>query len=78
MKIPRDVSGERLVRALQRLGYEVVRQDGSHIRLVFAERPAHKVTVPRHNPIKVGLLQALLKEVAERQGLSLEQLVEKL
>ncbi|MER3481826.1 MAG: hypothetical protein C4332_00275 [Meiothermus sp.] len=78
MKVPRDISGERLVRVLQRMGCEVARQDGSYTRLVFAGKPVHKITVPNHNPIKVGLLQALLKELAERQGISMEQLIEKL
>ena len=33
MKIPRDISASDLVRALRVLGYETVRQDGSHMRL---------------------------------------------
>ncbi len=34
MKLPRDISGTELVRALKFLGYKEVRQVGSHIRLV--------------------------------------------
>lgn len=30
MKIPRDVTGEQAVRALRRLGFEDIRQTGSH------------------------------------------------
>jgi predicted RNA binding protein YcfA (HicA-like mRNA interferase family) len=33
MRIPRDLSGADLVKRLSRLGYEVTRQTGSHIRL---------------------------------------------
>ena len=33
MRLPRDVSGEELARSLERLGYIVTRQTGSHIRL---------------------------------------------
>ena len=33
MKLPRDVSGDDLVRSLHRFGYETTRQTGSHIRL---------------------------------------------
>ena len=33
MKLPRGVSGERLVRALEQLGYSVIRQKGSHVRM---------------------------------------------
>ena len=33
MKIPRDVKGDELVKALKRLGFTVSRQTGSHIRM---------------------------------------------
>ena len=32
MKLPRDLSGQDLVRTLKKLGYEVTHQTGSHIR----------------------------------------------
>ncbi|MBO1438490.1 type II toxin-antitoxin system HicA family toxin [Meiothermus sp. CFH 77666] len=78
MKIPRDLEASRLISVLQRLGYVIVRQSGSHIRMFHADPPPHHLTVPNHSTLKVGLLQALLKEVAERQGLPLERLVEML
>lgn len=68
----------RLIRVLQRLGYTVVRQSGSHVRLFHPGPPTHLITIPNHNPLKVGLLHALLKEVADRQGVPLERLVEML
>jgi len=33
MKLPRDVDGARIVKALRVLGYEVTRQKGSHVRI---------------------------------------------
>ena|ERR1017187_2933722 len=39
MKLPRGVSAERLIRALERLGYAVIRQKGSHIRLFHQAAP---------------------------------------
>jgi len=33
MKLPRDVSGHDLARALGKYGYEITRQKGSHMRL---------------------------------------------
>jgi predicted RNA binding protein YcfA (HicA-like mRNA interferase family) len=33
MKIPRDLSGDDLIRKLLKTGYVVVRQKGSHVRL---------------------------------------------
>jgi len=78
VKLPRDVSADRLIRALERLGYEVVRQKGSHIRLRHAGPPAHLVTVPRHNPLKVGTLQAILAEIAQMRSMSVEAIAEML
>jgi predicted RNA binding protein YcfA (HicA-like mRNA interferase family) len=54
MKLPRDVSGSDLAKALRRLGYENTRQTGSHLRLTTAQNGEHHLTVPLHNPLKVG------------------------
>ncbi len=37
MKFPRGVSGERLMRALEQVGYGVIRQKGSHTRWVTVD-----------------------------------------
>jgi predicted RNA binding protein YcfA (HicA-like mRNA interferase family) len=66
MRLPRGVSADRLIRALERLGYEVIRQKGSHVRLRHAGLPAHTITVPLHNPLKTGTLHGTLSEVAAR------------
>lgn len=65
VKIPRDLSGSDLCKLLKRFGYEVVRQSGSHIRLtaLLAGRE-HHITVPVHDPLKVGTLAGILTEVA--------------
>ena len=74
MKIPRDLSGSDLVKALRNLGYERVRQDGSHVRLTTLRGGEHHVTVPNHNPIKLGTLTGILKAVAAHHKLSVEDL----
>jgi predicted RNA binding protein YcfA (HicA-like mRNA interferase family) len=78
MKIPRDVSGEQLVRCLKRLGYQVVRQESSHARLTHPGPPQHHVTVPMHKTLRVGMLQAILKQVAEQRSTTLDALIEDL
>lgn len=79
MKIPRNVSATELIRALRTLGYERVRQDGSHIRLTTTIGGVHHVTVPNHRPLKPGtLLGGVLKPVATHHGLSVEELLVKL
>jgi predicted RNA binding protein YcfA (HicA-like mRNA interferase family) len=38
MKLPRGISGDRVVRALERLGYEAIRQKGSHVDFTMMDR----------------------------------------
>ncbi|MGA2749393.1 MAG: type II toxin-antitoxin system HicA family toxin [Verrucomicrobiota bacterium] len=78
MKIPRDLSGAELVKALRRVGYETNRQTGSHIRLVTTERGQHHVTIPNHNPIKIGTLSGILGDVAAHLEISREELARRL
>ena len=51
MKLPRGVSADRLIRALERLGYAVIRQKGSHVRLFHEAAPTHSISVPLHDPL---------------------------
>jgi len=75
VKTPRDVSGRRLAAALAKLGYEVTRQTGRHLRLTREADPAHHVTIPDHDPVKVGTLNSILRDVAERQSMSKDDLL---
>jgi predicted RNA binding protein YcfA (HicA-like mRNA interferase family) len=65
MKLPRGVSAERLIRALEGLGYAVIRQKGSHIRLFHEAAPAYSISVPLHDPLKIGTFHGILVEVAQ-------------
>ena len=75
MKVPRDCTGESLVKALSCLGYSLTRQTGSHLRVTTSVRGGHHVTVPSHNPIRVGTLHAILKDVAEHHAMTVEDLI---
>lgn len=77
-KIPRDLTGSELAKALGVLGYTRVRQDGSHIRLTTTQGGQHHVTVPNHRPIKTGTLQGILKGIASHHKLTLEAVLERL
>ena len=55
------VSGAQLVRVLERLGWESVRQRGSHVRLRNPERRAFLV-VPLHKELKRGTLRGILRD----------------
>jgi predicted RNA binding protein YcfA (HicA-like mRNA interferase family) len=57
-KLPR-VSGPEALRALRRLGFEQVRQSGSHVVL---RRGSKGCVVPLHTELKVGTLAGLLRQ----------------
>jgi len=67
-KLP-SISGKKVIRALGKLGFVVVRQRGSHVIL---QRESNLVTVPLHDPIKKSTLNAILKQA----DVSLEELLE--
>lgn len=71
MKVPRDVTGTEAVRALRRLGFESVRQTGSHH---IMRRNDKTVVVPQHKPIKPGTLRGML----DQAGVTLEAFTEAL
>jgi len=76
MKLPRGVSADRLIRALERLGYTVIRQKGSHVRLFHQAAPTHSVSVPLHNPLKIGTFHGILAEVSQVQAVSIQDIID--
>ena len=56
MKVPRNLSSGQLILLLANFGYETTRQAGSHIRLTTQENGQHHITIPAHNPLKIGTL----------------------
>ena len=78
MKLPRDISGAVLIKALRRLGYVVDRQRGSHVRVTTQEGGEHHEAIPNHNPIRTGTLSGILKSIAAHQKMTVEELVRKL
>ena len=78
MKIPRDLSGADLIKHLARLGYSPTRQTGSHIRLTSMVRGEHHITIPNHDPLRVGTLAAILAGIAAHHQVTREQLVQQL
>ena len=78
MRLPRDVSGATLVAALSGFGYVLTRQKGSHVRLSTDAHGQHHITIPLHDPLRVGTLNAILKDVAEHAGLTRDEVAETL
>ncbi len=60
-KIPRNISGRELTLLLINFGYNIVREKGSHIRLISNFKGhGHKITIPDHKEIKIGTLNNIL------------------
>ena len=78
MKLPRDVSGATLVAALRRMGYERVRQRGSHVRITTQECGEHHEVIPLHDPIRAKTLSSILKSIARHHGIGVQELLRKL
>ena len=57
-KLPR-VSGAAVVRALERLGFEKLRQSGSHVIMRCGSKGC---VVPMHGEVKVGTLAGVLRQ----------------
>jgi predicted RNA binding protein YcfA (HicA-like mRNA interferase family) len=78
MKMPRNLSGAELIAALEKLGYSKTRQAGSHVRLLTSEGGEHHLTVPLHDPLRIGTLAAILSSVAQHHSMTREELLSKL
>ena len=65
VRLPRDLSGRDLARALRRYGYEITRETGSHMRLTTQQNGEHHVTIPDHDELRLGTLASILADVAQ-------------
>ena len=73
MRLPRYLTGAQLVRAFAQLGYKA-RQTGSPVRLTCESPTQHHITVPLHDPLRIGTLAAMLSAVAEAHGMTRDEL----
>ena len=78
MRLPRDLTDAQLVRALGKLNYKSTGQTGSHVRLTCESPAQHHITVPLHDPLRIGTLAAILAAVAEARGLTRDELLQSL
>ena len=65
------ISGSDCVKALNKIGFEVYRQRGSHITMV-RKSPPSQTTIPNHIELDRGTLRAIIRQV----GLTVEEFVE--
>lgn len=78
MKLPRDINAASLIKVLKLLGYEITRQAGSHIRLTTQQSGEHHITIPNHNPIKIGTLSSILNDVASHFNTTKDDIIRRI
>ena len=72
MKVPRDVNADEFIKLLEKYGYIIIRQTGSHIRMLKkTDENQNVITVPNHKPIKIGTLQNIAKDVCNFNRLNI-------
>lgn len=76
MKLPRDLSGNKLVKHLcKEWNYEQVHQVSSHVILQTSDPTRHRVAVPAHDPLRIGTLNAILSAIATHKGVEKETIL---
>jgi predicted RNA binding protein YcfA (HicA-like mRNA interferase family) len=78
MKIPRDISGQDLIKYLKSYGYVVTRKPGCHIRITTEQKGQHYITIPNHDPLKIGTLSSIIADIAEHFDKTKDQLLHEL
>jgi predicted RNA binding protein YcfA (HicA-like mRNA interferase family) len=79
MKLPRDINAKDLIHNLNKIGYQQSRQVGSHIRLsITIKESQFHITIPNHNPIKIGTLNGILKDISNQLSITKDELIQKL
>ncbi len=69
----------QLIKVLHKLGYNIVKQRGSHIKLKKETAAGtHSITVPQHQEIAKGTLNDILSKVSVWNQIPKEELLEML
>jgi predicted RNA binding protein YcfA (HicA-like mRNA interferase family) len=79
MKLPRNLSGEDLVKHLCKCwGYRRIHQVGSHVVLQTEQPEPHRIAVPAHTPLKIGTLNGIVSSIAAHKSASKEDILKDL
>ena len=79
MKLPRNLNGKTFADHLcAHWGFIIVHQSGSHI-VMDTEKPSHqRISIPAHKPLRIGTLNAILRDVARHKGVEKADILGKL
>jgi predicted RNA binding protein YcfA (HicA-like mRNA interferase family) len=69
-KLP-QISGSKRINALQKIGFYVVRQKGSHI-ILRRDNPYKRLVIPNHKTLKKGMLNDIIKDA----GLTVDEFID--
>jgi len=76
MKLPRDLSGQSLVKHLTKhWGYRQVHQVGSHIILQTQDPSPHRIAISAHSQLRIGTLNAILAAIGTHKNVAKEEIV---
>ncbi|BAZ44002.1 YcfA family protein [Chondrocystis sp. NIES-4102] len=56
------ISGTECIKGLEKIGFKIIRQRGSHLVLI-RENPITTVIVPNHKELDRGTLRAIIRQV---------------
>jgi predicted RNA binding protein YcfA (HicA-like mRNA interferase family) len=79
MKLPRNLNGSSLADVLCRQwDYRLVHYQGSHI-ILDTQTPKHqRISIPNHNPLRIGTLNSILKTVSAHKKVSKQDILDSL
>ena len=72
------MAAKKLIKLLKVYGYEVVSQKGSHIKVTTRLIGEHHLAIPNHDPLKIGTLNAIIRQVAEHLDKNKEDVMKEL
>ena len=78
MRIPRNISGKELIKSLEKIGYENYSSKRKSYSKTSKFPEEHHLTIPNHEPIKIGTLSSIPGEIAKYRNLKKEDLVNQL
>jgi predicted RNA binding protein YcfA (HicA-like mRNA interferase family) len=61
---------------LSKLEYEKTGQKGSHIKVTTMRNGQHHLAIPNHNPIKIGTLNSILRQISDHFEKSKEEILQ--
>jgi predicted RNA binding protein YcfA (HicA-like mRNA interferase family) len=70
MKLPSNIDASGFINAFQNSDYRIRRQTGNHVRLSKQQNGQQNITVPNHDPLTIGTLNAKLANVAHHLGVT--------